>query len=88
MGTSVISCSGLITCIIQNLEIKNLYHQFLRFYNSAKLYQHIQNLFLLAQLFLSLPFYLNVSIKLTHHVTLLLTSPLLKMENIPHRVLM
>ena len=32
--------------------------------------------------------YLSVSVKLIHHVTLLLTSPLLRMENIPHRVIM
>ena len=33
---------------------KNLHHQFLHFYNSAKLYQRNHNLFLLAQLFVSL----------------------------------
>ena len=41
----------------------------------------------LAQLFLSLSFYLSVFVKLVRHVTLLLTSPLLRMENIPHRVI-
>ena len=87
-GTLIISCSGMITCIFQNSEIKNLHHQFLYFYNGTKLYQRIQNLFLLAQLFVSLSFYLSVSVKLIHHVTLLLTCPLLRMENIPHRVIM
>ena len=74
--------------LFQNLEMKNLHHQFLHFYNSTKLYQCIQNLFLLAQLFVSLSFYLSVSVKLIHHVTLLLTSTLLRIENIPHRVIM
>ena len=61
MGTLIISCSGLITCIFQNLEIKNLHHQSLRYCNSTRLYQRIQNLFLLAQLFVILSFYLSVS---------------------------
>ena len=86
MGT-LISCSGLITCTFQNLEIKNLHHQLLHYYNSTKLYQGIQNLFLLVQLFVNLSFYLSLSVKLIQHVTLLLTSPLLRMENIPHRVI-
>ena len=78
MGTLIISCSGLITCVFQNLEIKNLHHQFLNYYNSTKLYQCIQNFFLLSQLFVNLSLYLSVSVKLIHHVTLLLTSPLLR----------
>ena len=88
MGTLIISCSGQITCIFQNLGKKNLHHQYLHFYNSTILYQRIQNVFLLAQLFVSLSFYLRVSVKLIHQFTLLLTSALLRIENIPHRVIM
>ena len=87
-GDLIISCSGLINCVFQNLEIKSLHLQFLHCYNSTNLYQRIQNLFLLVHFFVSLSFYLSVSVKLIHPVTLLLTSPLLKMKNIPHRIIM
>ena len=59
MGILITSCSELITYIFQNLEIRNLHHQFLRCYDSTKLSQRIQNLFLLVQLFVSLSFYLS-----------------------------
>ena len=71
----MISCSKLITYIFQNLQ-----HHFLHCYNSTKLYHHIQNLSQLVQLFVSLSFYLSVSVELIHHVTLLLTPPLLRMD--------
>ena len=50
---------------------KNLHHQSLHCYNSKKLYQCFQNLFLflLTQSFVSLSIYLRLSVKLTHHVT-------------------
>ena len=35
---------------LQNLEVKKLHNQFLHCYNSTKMYQRIQNLFLLVQL--------------------------------------
>ena len=59
MEILITSCSELITYIFQNLEIKNLHHQFLHCYDSTKLSQRIQNLFLLVQLFVSLSFYLS-----------------------------
>ena len=59
MGILITSCSELITYIFQNLEIKNLHHQFLHCYDSTKLSQRIQNMFLLVQLFVSLSFYLS-----------------------------
>ena len=49
MGTLIISYSGLI--IFTSFKIWNVLRQFLYCYNSTRMYQHIQNLFLLVQLF-------------------------------------
>ena len=82
MRTLIISCFGLITYIFQNLEIKNLHHQFLLCYNSTKLYQRIQNLLVLVQLLsVNNSFYHSISVNLILNVTLLLTFPLLRMSN-------
>ena len=82
MRTLIISCFGLITYIFQNLEIKNLHHQFLLCYNSTKLYQRIQNLLVLVQLLsVNISFYHSVFVNLILNVTLLLTFPLLRMSN-------
>ena len=82
MRTLIISCFGRITYIFQNLEIKNLHHQFLLCYNSTKLYQRIQNLLVLVQLLsVNNSFYHSISVNLILNVTLLLTFPLLRMSN-------
>ena len=57
-------------------------------FGKVNMYQRIQNLCLLVQLFVSLSFSLSESVKLIHHVTLLVTSPLLRMENILHHAIM
>ena len=59
-------------------------YQFLHYCNSKKMHQRLQNTLLLVQLFVGLSFYLNMSVTLIHHNILLLTSPLLTMEIIPH----
>ena len=57
-------------------------------FEKVNMYQRIQNLCLLVQLFVSLSFSLSESVKLIHDVTLLVTSPLLRMENILHHAIM